>query len=232
MEVTARPAATLVIARDGVADIEVLMVHRPPRGYFGDLWVFPGGAVDPVDDSDVATEAVGLPDDCDDGPWRCAALRESVEEVGLALVEPRLRAVPMSPGADGVYAAIIDHGLCLDGRSLRPLSQWITPVGAPTRFDARFYLAHMEGDPALTLEPSEVVAAEWISPTAALAASEAGTWNLVLPTLHHLRWLATFPSVLAAEEAVSAAPITPIQPALESDGSIVTGTLPLGANLS
>ncbi|HSO49562.1 MAG TPA: hypothetical protein VLS86_03365, partial [Acidimicrobiia bacterium] len=62
--VPARPAATVMLLRDAEPGVEVLMVSRPARGFFGGLTVFPGGAVDPEDESALAAEVV-ISDDPD-----------------------------------------------------------------------------------------------------------------------------------------------------------------------
>ena len=71
------PAATVVLVRDGVSDLEVLMLHRTSKVAFGGMWVFPGGRVDDGDrrDDDVSDEAAA----------RRAAARESLEECALAV---------------------------------------------------------------------------------------------------------------------------------------------------
>lgn len=71
------PAATVLLVTPGHGGLEVLMVRRPPRGFFGGVWVFPGGTVDPSDH----VEGVGLAD----GAFRRAAVRELAEEVGIHL---------------------------------------------------------------------------------------------------------------------------------------------------
>ncbi len=76
--VPAVPAATVVVARDGEAGIEVLMLRRNSSGAFGGMWVFPGGRVDPAD-TDPA-----VPDD-EVATARRAAARETAEEAGLVL---------------------------------------------------------------------------------------------------------------------------------------------------
>ena len=45
-----RPAATLILARDTAQGIEVFMMRRSPNSVFmSGVYVFPGGAVDPLD---------------------------------------------------------------------------------------------------------------------------------------------------------------------------------------
>lgn len=68
-----RLAATVLLLRGGGAALEVLLVRRTPRARFmAGAWVFPGGAVDPVDGAGEA----GL---------RAAAVREVREEAGVDL---------------------------------------------------------------------------------------------------------------------------------------------------
>ena len=77
MSVAIRPAATVVILRDGESGPEVLLVARNSKaGFARGAWVFPGGAVDSHElegrDEHVAA--------------RLAAVREVEEESGLDLV--------------------------------------------------------------------------------------------------------------------------------------------------
>ena len=44
-----RPASTIMLARNGKDNIEILMVRRNTKSVFGNLYVFPGGKVD-IDD--------------------------------------------------------------------------------------------------------------------------------------------------------------------------------------
>ena len=53
------------------------MVRRPPRGFFGGVWVFPGGTVDPGDHAEDDTDL--------DQALRRAAVRELGEEVGMGV---------------------------------------------------------------------------------------------------------------------------------------------------
>ena len=70
-------AATVVVARDSSNGVEVLMLRRNSKIYFGGMWVFPGGRVDPGDRDDTKTVAM-----CDGGDGRgfhAAAIREAQE---------------------------------------------------------------------------------------------------------------------------------------------------------
>jgi 8-oxo-dGTP pyrophosphatase MutT (NUDIX family) len=71
------PAATVILLAPGIGGLDVLMVRRPPRGFFGGVWVFPGGTLDPGD--------LGDGDTSEDTAFRRAAVRELDEEVGIAL---------------------------------------------------------------------------------------------------------------------------------------------------
>ncbi len=94
-KVPVRDAATVLIL-SGDEDPHVLMLKRNARSIFvGDMWVYPGGAVDPEDASRIADETVsGLTDaeasHCIGIPrggiafW-VAALRETFEEAGIML---------------------------------------------------------------------------------------------------------------------------------------------------
>ena len=76
-------AATVVLLRDGDAGVEVLLGERPgDRGSFAGAWVFPGGA---VDDADAAGDAIDS-----EAAARRAAVRETLEEVGLRVDEAAL----------------------------------------------------------------------------------------------------------------------------------------------
>jgi 8-oxo-dGTP pyrophosphatase MutT (NUDIX family) len=80
-----RPAATVVVLRDGDAGLEVLLLRKNKGlGFAAGMWVFPGGRVDPED-----VEAGG--DEL--GAARHAAIREAAEEAALAVDPDRLVAL-------------------------------------------------------------------------------------------------------------------------------------------
>lgn len=74
----AKPAASVVIVRDGVAGLEVLLVQRNEKiAFHGGAWVFPGGRVDATDRTHEAASELEIA--------REAAAREAREEAGLSL---------------------------------------------------------------------------------------------------------------------------------------------------
>lgn len=222
--VAARPAATVMLIRDGVEGIEVLMVRRHGRGFFGGLTAFPGGAVDPVDRSDLASAVVI--GDGSDQEFRVAALRELAEETGLALIGSGLTPAPPGRGAE-LLTALGAEGLLLDGSRLVLVSRWVTPEFAPTRFDTRFYLAGVGDIPEIRLDPEELVAHMWIHPADALALEESGELKMFLPTIAHLRWLerrADVEQAVAASRGADGRSL--VQPRRMGDGSLVPIHLP------
>src|SRR5216684_1876288 len=141
--VIARPAATVVLLREGDAGPEALLVRRNAQlSFHGGAWVFPGGRIDAEDH---AAAAPGDPI----GAARHAAVREALEEAGVAV----------------------------DAERLVPLSRWLTPEGVPKRFDAWFFVARA-GNEAVQVDGGEIHEHRWMRPAAALAAQRAGEIDL------------------------------------------------------
>ena len=98
-EVPVRDAATVMVVRDA-PDFEVLLVQRAGELTFAaNAWVFPGGRVDRADADDAARVGINLTDaaasaalQIDHGglAWWFAAVRETLEEVGLLLGTPSI----------------------------------------------------------------------------------------------------------------------------------------------
>lgn len=82
-DVPATPAATVIVARDAAAGLEVLLLQRSDVGAFAGMWVFPGGRVDDTDQGDDELAKA-----------RAAAAREADEEVGVQVSPDAL--VPFS----------------------------------------------------------------------------------------------------------------------------------------
>lgn len=208
--VLARPAATILLLRDGAAGLEVLMVARAREVDFASgALVFPGGRVEPGD-------ATLAPAEDPLGAFRVAAIREAWEESGILLAHPPGPDVP----PEGEFLAHLHaHGLRPDHAALTRFAHWITPPHSPKRFDTHFFLAHApEGQEAIH-DGREAVEAVWVRPMDAVAEAQAGIRTLVFPTRLNLLRLARHATAEEAMAAAGAAPIVTVTPEPISDGS-------------
>jgi 8-oxo-dGTP pyrophosphatase MutT (NUDIX family) len=224
-----RKAASLLLTRSpGGGTLEVFMVERPGTATFGGLHVFPGGKVDPADSVDAAhcrglddaaaSEALGL---TQDGlAYWVAAIRESFEEAGVLLGRIDDAFVDFAdPEADVRFqthrralvkgevrmAEICERErMVLATDHVHYFSHWITPEGAPARFDTRFFLATMPENQSASLHSDELADGLWISPAEALDRHRAGQWRMIHPTLVTLESLAAYGSIDALVRDVRA----------------------------
>lgn len=138
-------AATVVMLRDSARGPEVLLMQRPDRGSFAGAWVFPGGRTEPVDVVD--------PDDPEPVVARRAGVRETFEEVGIAL----------------------------DPADLLTMSRWDPPPGITLRIRTWFFAARAV-EAEVVLAADEVVDAQWVRPEAVLEQHARGEITLYPPT--------------------------------------------------
>jgi 8-oxo-dGTP pyrophosphatase MutT (NUDIX family) len=204
-----RLAATVVVVRDSVSGPLVLLVRRDHKAVFmGGARVFPGGAIDEVDNSDRARAAVAWSGPSDEFGWRAAALRELFEEAGILIgfdeeIDQRL------VGAD-FYSAVAATGRQLNADALTYFANWVTPVGPRRRFDARFYLARGHGE--VITDDQEVFDAVWASPSEALAFADRGEWQLEFPTRATLTMLTGYPNAVELIADHAARQVTRMEP--------------------
>jgi 8-oxo-dGTP pyrophosphatase MutT (NUDIX family) len=217
-----RRAATLLLVREaaGRSALNVFMVERPGGATaFGGLHVFPGGKVDP-DDAVDAAHCVGLTDrraseilGVERGglAYWVAAIRESFEEAGVLLgrvggdfvdfadpsTEMRFLAHrnALIGGAMRMTDVCARERMVLATDHVHYFSHWITPEGAPARFDTRFFLATMPERQSASLHADELADGVWISPAEALDRHRSGRWRMIHPTLISLETLAAYQSI-------------------------------------
>ncbi|MEX0650963.1 MAG: NUDIX domain-containing protein [Actinomycetota bacterium] len=171
-----RHAASVIAVREGAdgggRDPEVLVVERGAASRFLPGYVvFPGGAVD-AGDAVLATRWFG--DEAQAA--RAAAIRELVEEAGLALTREGLVDAGTPDSLDPVHAAPPST------QQLHELARWVAPDEVPVRFDARYFavLAPRGLEPAP--DGAEAVLAWWASPRTLLAEWQVGARTLYWPT--------------------------------------------------
>ncbi len=135
-----RDAATIIVLRDDC----VLMGQRGSKAAFmPNKFVFPGGAVDPVD-ADVPTSPLQAPVESQlaietavsPQALAAAAIRELWEETGQLLGHPGVWADPPQGWRGFAATGHIPHA-----GALQFFFRAVTPKGRPRRFDARFFLA-------------------------------------------------------------------------------------------
>jgi 8-oxo-dGTP pyrophosphatase MutT (NUDIX family) len=236
--------------------LEVLMVRRNLRSDFvGGAYVFPGGSVDPADGGPDAEAACSGRTDADasavlgvpDGglAYWVAVLRETFEEAGLLLAEreggPALLAGDKAEEARFVAErAAVNAGtrrfldLCRDERlrlmvgDVHYFAHWVTPQGAPRRFDTRFFVAAAPPGQRAAHDSGETIAETWVSPRRALAAHRAGEFEMIFPTIRNLQAISRFTEAGALLEAAAEASgaVPTIEPRVVADGNGVRILLP------
>lgn len=200
-------AATIILMREtSEGPPELLMLERAATMAFAaGALVFPGGRVDPQDFTLAAQ--LGLAEDIEETAQRIAAIRETIEEAGIAV---GLRPVP-DPAALGAlrqglsenrpFPALLNElDLKLDLEALSPFARWQPAEDVARRFDTRFYLAAVPPDAAVQADGGENVRALWATALALLEDDEKGRHRVIFPTWCNLDRLAQFASL---EEARS-----------------------------
>jgi len=246
--VQTRDAATVMLVRDATGGgIEVFMLRRNLRSDFvGGAYVFPGGAVDPHDrhrnldrvstgrsDEDASAqlsiERGGL-------AFWVAAIRECFEEAGVLLAYDRnhnlvhLRDDPAARARFQDHRTAVDSGerrlveVCADEQltlavdTMHYFSRWITPEGAPRRYDTRFFVARAPDGQVPLHDNREVIANLWIRPEEAIERSDAGGFDLIYPTRRSLVSISQFDSADALLlHAATIAEVPAIQPRIVAD---------------
>lgn len=214
------PAATVIVMREGAGAPELLMVERAKAMSFaGGALVFPGGRVDPGDR--LLAEALG--GDVEEAAARIAAVRETLEEAGVAVgLEvargriPALRERLYGGASIGAEIEAAGATLCLD--ALIPFARWL-PEGVHHKiFDTRFYLARAPRDAAPIVDGNENVRVFWASAQAVLGAADQGRATIIFPTRRNLERLARFASFADAVADAVAHPVRTITPWIEVRG--------------
>lgn len=250
-----RDAATVMLLRDGRDGLEVCMLQRNLQSDFvGGAYVFPGGGVDREDaEADLEEIFIGRSDEdasrlvgVEQGglAFWVAAIRESFEEAGVLLAIDRDDRVvsfsdPEVAARFEVHRADVDHGrrrlaaicveehLRLDVGAIHYFSRWVTPLGAPRRYDTRFFVAAAPEEQEALHDDREVIGTRWLTPEAALADHDAGRITMIFPTVRTMVALARFDTAAAVlEHAAGQGAIEPVLPLIEDVGGGMRIVLP------
>jgi 8-oxo-dGTP pyrophosphatase MutT (NUDIX family) len=236
----ARPAATVLLLRDGPDALEVFLQRRV-RGmaFAGGMTVFPGGGVDAADRPDPLAwhgpdprwwaRRFGYAVDVA-GAVVVAAVRETFEECGVLLAGP---GTVDAQARDDLVArrrtlgdVLVGAGLALRTDLLAPWTRWVTPEAEPRRYDTAFFVARLPDGQEADARTTEAVEATWWSPAEALAGADRGTLRLMPPTRHTLAEIAGYPDVAAVMDAARERPVRTYRPVLSRDGGRVVVAVP------
>jgi glyoxylase-like metal-dependent hydrolase (beta-lactamase superfamily II)/8-oxo-dGTP pyrophosphatase MutT (NUDIX family) len=206
-----RPAATVLLLRDGPLGLEVLMTRRSMTASFAPgAYVFPGGGIDPAD-ADAHPQASRRPGQSDLHLTQAiAAIRESFEELGVLFARG-----PDGRWADARDIAAMDRsgpfaaqcrarGLQLAADQVYILAHWVTDRDLPRRFDVPFLVARMPAGQTPVADEAEQFEPVWVRPADALERHETGQFFIIFPTIRTLERLRAYPDVQAVLSACAA----------------------------
>lgn len=167
----------------------------------------------------LGVEAGGL------GFW-VAAVRECFEEAGVLLASRAAQAPDAGEfvtfeGAEGerfaAHRRALDSGereladlcreedLVLGTDRIHYFSHWVTPLGAPRRYDTRFFVAPVPPYQVPLHDDREAIASTWCRPEDALEQCRSGRMEMIHPTIRNLEEIAGFATAAELIEAAAEA---------------------------
>jgi 8-oxo-dGTP pyrophosphatase MutT (NUDIX family) len=214
--VEARASATIIVARDGAAGLEVFMLERHLDSDFaGGAFVFPGGSLEEADADPSLADVIegwrplaatmGERDEDLARALIVCAIRETFEEAGVLLARTS-EGDPVDLSADGwdelrravdagqMSAAELakDTGIRYAADQVRFWQRWVTPAYAPKRYDTRFFVAHLPAGQLPLHDDRETTDSTWVRPTDALDRARAGNFQIIFPTRKTLESVAPY----------------------------------------
>ncbi|MGK5497735.1 NUDIX hydrolase [Streptomyces sp. URMC 125] len=245
--VAPRRAATVMLLRDtGAGPVVHMLRRRASMAFAAGAYAYPGGGVDPRDESDRHAVAWAGPpreewarrlgvDEAGAQAVVCAAVRETFEEAGVLLAGPDPETVVAdTTGEDweADRAALVARelsfadflsrrGLVLRSDLLGAWARWITPEFEARRYDTWFFVAALPEGQRTRDVSGEADRTVWTRPADAAAAYDRGELTMMPPTIATLRQLASHPDAAAALAAAGERDLTPVlaRARLEDDGA-------------
>lgn len=217
------PAATLILMRPDAKTrdaAEILVMERTrSMAFAAGALVFPGGRIDPDDIGLAARIGTGF----DHAAARIAAIRETIEETGIA---PGLTSTPDAATiahirreleAETPFSALLDaFGLDLDLAALTPFARWCPTFKETRRFDTMFFVAEAPAKADIGgIAEAEAVRAFWAKAEDVLVDADAGRASIMFPTRRNLERLARFASIDQARTDAMRHPVQRIVPRIE-----------------
>ncbi|MBP8233492.1 NUDIX hydrolase [Rhizorhabdus sp.] len=215
-------AATLILLREQAdGPPEIPMIGRSAQMRFAaSRMVFPGGRLDTGDFSLAARRDLLVDGDRFDEveiAHRVAAIRETIEEIGLApcvegLDSPdQIATLRQALHAGKAFAQLLEeHRLRLMLGDLHPFSRWRPDHAMPHRFDTRFYIARAPNLGKAVADGGESVYCRW-----GTAADHLARGGLIFPTQRNLERIAMASSWTDATAIAARYPMEVVTPWVE-----------------
>lgn len=229
-----RPAASVMLLREGLGGPEVFMLRRhSDSDVLGGAYVFPGGKVDGDDHEDEMLARLDTPThalhaslaDPTLEPHRAAgyfvaACRETFEECGVLLAhqadgDRARRAHSLAREGLNFLEMLQQLDLQLAISQLIPWSRWITPRMATLmnkRFDTRFFVAMAPPDQVAQHDERETTEGIWQRPRQALERYWAREIDLAAPQIMTLAHFCRFDNTAAILDEARRRPPPTIEP--------------------
>lgn len=188
------------------------MVKRHAKASFGSRFAFPGGVLEAAD-MEVHDRCSGISEaqanqilQLEHGglEYYSAAIRELFEESGVLLAEHSIAASSLDDARAGLNAGelewqrfVQDNDVRLQCDRLHYFSFWITPVGAPKRYSARFFLAEVPHAQAACHDGGELTDSCWMTAREVLQARKDKIMKLPYVTRKTLQRVAKFSDTTA-----------------------------------
>ncbi len=220
------PAATLILMRDRAnAPPQLLMVERAAKMKFAaGAMVFPGGRIDPGDHAIAGNDAIvrNAPEDALEAVARVAAIRETLEEMGIAVgfepapgqaAEDRMRAALHEQADFG--AMLATDGYRLDLSVMTLWARWKPNFRHERVFDTWFFIAEPPHEGEGVEDGGESVSSRWATAQQVIDDAADGKCAIIFPTHRNLERLAACESFAAARAHAEAHPVKLITPWIE-----------------
>jgi 8-oxo-dGTP pyrophosphatase MutT (NUDIX family) len=196
--------------------------------FAGGAVVFPGGRIDPGD-HDLAARFPHL--NALDAAARIAALRETIEEAGVAVgidADVEILRTALAQGS-ALGPLLVAHEVTPDLDALVPFARWCPNFKESRTFDTHFYLARVQADHAeARVDATENTHLFWATAAEVLARADAGDIKIIFPTRRNLERLATLDSFEAAQAHAAAHPVEKITPWIEHRDGLQQLCIPTG----
>lgn len=240
-----RRAATVLLLRDTPGGPVVHMLRRRvSMAFAGGAYAYPGGAVDPRDESPVGwagpplevwADRLGV-DETSAQAVVCAAVRETFEESGVLLAGTDAESVVAdTTGAEweadrralvkrkqSFAEFLARRRLLLRSDLLEPWARWITPTFEERRYDTWFFATALPSGQRTRDVSGEADHTQWLRPADAAAGYDRGELTMMPPTIATLRDLASYGSAAEALAGAVGRDLTPVLARAEllADGGI------------